>query len=49
MSSMMKSDGDLTVFFSRTVAATLGVITIAIWFSPLLMMVKRRLFPSPRA
>jgi TctA family transporter len=49
MSSMMKSDGDLTVFFSRTVAATLGVITIAIWFSPLLMMAKRRLFPSPRA
>jgi TctA family transporter len=48
MSSMMKSDGDLTVFFSRTVAATLGVITIAIWFSPLLMMAKRRLFSSPR-
>lgn len=49
MSSMIKSDGDLTVFFSRTVAATLGTITIAIWFSPLFMMVKRRLFPSRRA
>lgn len=49
MSSMIKSGGDLTVFFSRTVAATLGTITIAIWFSPLFMMVKRRLFPSPRA
>ena len=49
MSSMLKSDGDLTVFFSRPVAAALGVITIAIWFSPLLMAVKRRLFPSPRA
>lgn len=49
MSSMIKSDGDLTVFFSRTVAATLGTITIAIWLSPLFMIVKRRLFPSPRA
>jgi TctA family transporter len=48
MSSMMKSDGDLTVFFSRAVAATLGTITIASWLSPLFMMVKRRLFPSPR-
>ncbi len=49
MSSMMKSHGDLTVFFSRPVAATLGVITIAIWFSPLILMIKRRLFPAPRA
>jgi len=49
MSSMMKSDGDLTVFFSRTVAAALGTITIAIWFSPLFILVKRRLFPARRA
>ncbi len=49
MSSMMKSKGDLTVFFSRPVAATLGVITIAIWFSPLILMLKRHFFPSPQA
>lgn len=49
MSSMMKSHGDLTVFFSRPVAASLGVITILIWFLPLVMMVKRQLFPSPQA
>jgi len=48
MSSMMKSNGDLTVFFSRPVGAALGVVTIAIWFAPLFMMVKRRLFSSPR-
>ena len=48
MSSMMKSQGDLTVFFSRPVAATLGVITISIWFSPLIIMIKRRFFgPRP--
>ncbi|MFA5026687.1 MAG: tripartite tricarboxylate transporter permease [Candidatus Methylomirabilota bacterium] len=49
MSSMMKSSGDLTVFFARPVGAALGVVTIAIWFSPLLFALKRRLFPSPQA
>lgn len=48
MSSMMKSDGDLTVFFSRPVAAGLGIITILIWLSPLLLFCKRRLFPPRR-
>ena len=39
VSSLIKSDGNLLAFFSRPIAATLGVITFAIWLSPLL---KRR-------
>ena len=31
MASMIKSDGDLLGFFSRPIAAVLGVITVAIW------------------
>jgi putative tricarboxylic transport membrane protein len=31
MQSMMKADGNLLAFFDRPIAATLGVITIAIW------------------
>ena len=49
MSSMMKSHGDMTVFFSRPMAAVLGVITIAIWFSPLILMLKRRYYGRRRA
>jgi putative tricarboxylic transport membrane protein len=36
MVSMIKSDWDLTVFFSRPVSAILGVITILLWLSPLI-------------
>lgn len=35
MFSMIKTDWDFTLFFSRPVAAVLGVITIAIWLVPL--------------
>jgi putative tricarboxylic transport membrane protein len=31
MTSMIKSDGNLVAFFTRPIAATLGVITIAVW------------------
>jgi TctA family transporter len=31
MSTMIKSDGHLLGFFSRPIAAVLGVITLAIW------------------
>jgi TctA family transporter len=31
MTSMIKGGGDLTHFFSRPIAAVLGVITLAIW------------------
>src|SRR5438093_10756278 len=36
VTSMIKSDGDLLAFFSRPIAATLGVLTFAIWTWPLL-------------
>ena len=34
VTSMIKADGDLTAFFSRPVAAALGVATIAVMFAP---------------
>ena len=34
ITSMIKSDGQLTGFFARPVAATLGVLTLAAWFLP---------------
>ena len=36
MTSMIKSDWDLTLFFVRPIGAFLGAITIAIWFFPFL-------------
>jgi len=35
MTSMIKADGDLTAFFHRPLAATLGVITLLVWLAPL--------------
>ena len=32
VTSMIKSDGNLLAFFARPVAATLGVLTLAVWF-----------------
>jgi putative tricarboxylic transport membrane protein len=34
VTSMIKSDGQLTAFFGRPIAATLGVLTLAAWFLP---------------
>ena len=36
MASMIKADGSLLGFFSRPIAATLGVITILLWLTPIL-------------
>jgi TctA family transporter len=36
VSSMIKSDGSLFAFFGRPIAATLGVLTLLVWFWPLL-------------
>ena len=41
--SMIKSDGDLPAFFGRPVAATLGVLTLLVWFLPLFLRRMRRL------
>ena len=43
ITSMIKSDGNLLAFFERPIAATLGVLTLAVWFLPLLMRRLRRL------
>ncbi|HEV8552050.1 MAG TPA: tripartite tricarboxylate transporter permease [Casimicrobiaceae bacterium] len=37
VTSMIKSDGYLLAFFQRPVAATLGAMTLAVWFLPILM------------
>lgn len=42
MSSMIKADGDLLGFFSRPIAATLGVVAIVLWLVPLLGLLRRR-------
>ena len=39
MSSMIKADGELSGFFSRPIAATLGVIVILLWMVPLVRAV----------
>ncbi|MEO5700248.1 MAG: tripartite tricarboxylate transporter permease [Casimicrobiaceae bacterium] len=43
ISSMIKSDGHLLAFFERPVAATLGVMTLAAWFLPVILRRLRRL------
>jgi TctA family transporter len=37
ITSMIKSDGNLTAFFVRPVAAVLAALTLAVWFLPLLI------------
>jgi TctA family transporter len=36
ITSMIKADGDLIGFFERPIAAGLGVVTLLIWFWPLI-------------
>lgn len=42
VTSMIKADGNLLAFFARPIAGSLGVVTIAVWLSP----VVRRLIPT---
>jgi TctA family transporter len=37
ITSMIKSHGELSAFFARPVAATVAVLTMAVWFLPLLI------------
>ncbi|NDU79702.1 hypothetical protein GWI34_45020, partial [Actinomadura sp. DSM 109109] len=46
-SSLVKADGNVAAFFSRPIAATLGVLTIAIWLWPLLRRAMRRTNAAP--
>jgi TctA family transporter len=41
ISSMIKSDGNLAAFFARPIAGTLGVITILIWVTPVVLRIFR--------
>ncbi|WP_374445415.1 tripartite tricarboxylate transporter permease [Stella sp.] len=42
VSSMIKSDGSIWGLFDRPIAGTLGVVTLLVWFAPLLMRTMRR-------
>jgi TctA family transporter len=42
ITSMIKSDGSLAAFFSRPIATTLGVLTIAVWLWPFAKAALRR-------
>ncbi|MEJ8569915.1 tripartite tricarboxylate transporter permease [Microbaculum marinum] len=42
MTSAIKADGNLLAFFERPIAGTLGVLTIALWLSPLVIWLARR-------
>lgn len=46
ITSMIKSDGNLLAFFSRPIAATLGIMTIAVWLLPLVLRVLRKRAPA---
>lgn len=41
MQAMIAQQGDLTAFFARPIAATLGVITILIWAAPVFSTIRR--------
>jgi TctA family transporter len=42
MTSMIKSNGSIIAFFERPLSALLGIVTIAIWVTPLVLKVRRR-------
>ena len=48
-SSLIKADGNFFVFFERPIAGTLGVLTLLVWFWPLLMRMLRTTFGSKAA
>ena len=43
ITSMIKSEGNLWAFFERPIAASLGAMTLAVWFLPILLRRLRRL------
>ena len=50
VTSMIKADGDLLAFFERPIAAGLGIFTILVWTSPLILRAvraSRRARPTP--
>ncbi len=47
-SSLVKADGNFLVFFERPIAGVLGVVTLVIWFWPLLRRVFKAASPGVR-
>lgn len=41
ITTMIKAKGDFSMFFSRPIAAVIGIITLMIWFSPLFLALIR--------
>jgi TctA family transporter len=41
ITSMIKSDGNLSAFFSRPIAASLAVVTLLVWFMPVVLRLWR--------
>ena len=46
ITSMIKSNGDLSAFVSRPIALAFAILTVLVWFAPLLLRALRR--PAPR-
>jgi TctA family transporter len=42
LQTLTGSQGDLTAFFARPMAAVLGIVCIVVWLTPLVMSVVRR-------
>ncbi len=42
VTSMIKSNGSFLAFFERPIAGALGVITLLVWISPVLVYLWRR-------
>lgn len=49
ITSMIKSNGDFSAFFSRPIAAFLGVSTLLVWFVPVLLKAWRARVASAQA
>src|SRR3954463_1962822 len=47
ITSMIKSDGNVGAFFSRPIALGLAMLTLVVWFAPLVMKVARSKRPVP--
>jgi putative tricarboxylic transport membrane protein len=47
ITTMIRADGDLLAFFSRPIAAILGIVTLTIWLVPLIGWARRRLREMP--
>jgi TctA family transporter len=45
---MIKADGDFLMFFSRPIACALGLFTLFVWLSPLLVKLYTRAKPAER-